>query len=51
MGYNPEYMTWNANLGIYHSIMKKQRGISDKGCEEITQNGIFGATDQPAAWF
>lgn len=29
-------MTWNANFGASHSTVKKQRGISDKGCEDST---------------
>lgn len=29
-------MTWNANFGVSHTTMKKQRSISDKGCEDNT---------------
>lgn len=29
-------MTWNANFGASHSTVRKQRGISDKGCEDNT---------------
>lgn len=41
--------TWNANHGIPHSTMKrweKTKRFFGKQCGELTQSGIFGATDQ-----